>query len=399
MRRLTHAEFLALRRFDALDGLRAVAAVIVVFFHFGGPQSRFLSGWIGVHIFFVVSGFLITTLMLREYDRNGRISLRDFYLRRVFRIMPLYYLVLFFTAIGAYHQGGHWAALKEHLPNFLLFMNEYHIPPGLPYLHTWTIGIEWKFYMVWPLLLIAVSAVAARWRIPLTLTAFALVLVPYNQTWVGMGVHYAVLLIGALLALVLHSPRGFALLSPLTHPAVGAVVAVAFLALHANIPGLVTFFHGEQTPILIYGVGVALLLPGLLAPGPGRWLLSRRPFVLVGERSYGLYLVQALAVSVVYALVPDAAVPRGTPASAAVVAVVAVAVADLLYARVETPMIGVGRRLIRRLDRTPRSTTAATPGVPGAPVGAPEAGGEVAPEGAPAGAQPRAQAGTERAVR
>src|SRR5690349_18684581 len=67
MRRLTHAEFLALRRFDALDGLRALAALIVVFYHTGGAQSRFLSGWIGVHVFFVVSGFLITTLMLREY--------------------------------------------------------------------------------------------------------------------------------------------------------------------------------------------------------------------------------------------------------------------------------------------------------------------------------------------
>ncbi|MBF9070922.1 acyltransferase family protein [Streptacidiphilus fuscans] len=288
MRRLTHAEFLALRRFDALDGLRAVAAVIVVFFHTGGPQSSFLSGWIGVHIFFVVSGFLITTLMLREHDRNGRISLRDFYLRRVFRIMPLYYLVLLFTAIAAYHQAGQWAALKQHLPHFLLFMNEYHIPPGVPYLQTWTIGIEWKFYLVWPLLLVAVGAVAARLRIPLALLAFVLVLVPYNQTWSGMGVHYGVLLIGALLALVLHSPRGFALVSPLTHPLVAGAVAVGFLALHASIPALVTRFHGEQTPILIYGVGVALLLPGLLAPGPGRWLLSRRPFVVVGERSYGL---------------------------------------------------------------------------------------------------------------
>jgi peptidoglycan/LPS O-acetylase OafA/YrhL len=362
MRRLTHAEFLALRRFDALDGLRAVAAVMVVFFHTGGPRSSFLSGWIGVHIFFVVSGFLITTLMLREYDRNGRISLRDFYLRRIFRIMPLYYLVLALTAIAAYHQAGHWAALKAHLPHFLLFMNEYQIPPGVPYLQTWTIGIEWKFYMVWPLLLIAVSAFAARLRIPVALAALALVLVPYNRTWAGMGVHYAVLLLGALLALVMHSPRGFALLRPLTHPAVGAVVAAAFLLLHASIPSLVTSFHQEQTPVLIYGVGVALLLPSLLGPGLGRWLLSRRPFVLVGERSYGLYLVQALAASVVVALVPAPAVPRGTPWFAAVVALVSVAIADLLYVRVESPMIGVGRKLIKRLSGAAGRAEAVVPG-------------------------------------
>ncbi|MEZ0065534.1 peptidoglycan/LPS O-acetylase OafA/YrhL [Streptacidiphilus sp. MAP12-20] len=349
MRRLTHAEFLALRRFDALDGLRAVAAVIVVFFHCGGAQSRFLSGWIGVHIFFVVSGFLITTLMLREHDRNGRISLRNFYLRRIFRIMPLYYLVLALSVLAAYGQGGHWTAMKEHLPHFLLFMNEYHIPPGVPYLHTWTIGIEWKFYLVWPLLLVAASRVSARLRIPLAVAAVALVLIPYGQTWVGMGVHYAVLLIGALLALVLHTARGFALLSPLTHPAVGVAVAVGFLVLHANIPSLVAYFHGEQPTVLLYGLGVALLLPSLLGPGPGRWLLSRRPLVLVGERSYGLYLVQALAATVVPVLAPS--IPRGTPLFAGAAALVSLAIADLLYARVETPMIGVGRQLIKKLDR------------------------------------------------
>ena len=86
MKSLTHADYLALRRFPALDGLRAIAAVLVVFFHYGGPD--WLQGWAGVQMFFVLSGFLITTLMLREERGTGRISLKEFYLRRSFRILP-----------------------------------------------------------------------------------------------------------------------------------------------------------------------------------------------------------------------------------------------------------------------------------------------------------------------
>ncbi|MFD0277802.1 acyltransferase family protein [Kitasatospora sp. NPDC127111] len=352
MRRLTHAEFLAMRRFDALDGLRAIAAVIVVFFHYGGPQSRFLSGWIGVHTFFVLSGFLITTLMLREKDRTGRISLRNFYLRRIFRIVPLYYIGLLITMIAVYRSGYGWNVLMDHLPHYLGFMNEYHLAGDTPYLHTWTIGIEQKFYLVWPLALILVSLVSHRLRIPLAVAAIVLTLVPYNEIWKGMGLHYSVLLIGALLAVVLHSRRGFAVMSPLTHPAVGLPVGAGFLVLHWNLPRLTAHFGGEPPAIFLYGIGVALLLPTLLGPGPGRWILSQRPLVFVGERSYGLYLLQASAVPVTAALAPW--IPGQTPQFAAAACAVALFAADALHRRVETPMIEVGRRLIAWLDR--RST-------------------------------------------
>ncbi|MFF1904200.1 acyltransferase family protein [Kitasatospora sp. NPDC058218] len=365
MRRLTHAEFLAMRRFDALDGLRALAAVIVVFFHYGGPESRFLSGWIGVHAFFVLSGFLITTLMLRERDRTGRISLRNFYIRRVFRIVPLYYLGLAITMVAVYRSGHGWTVLMDHLPNYLGFMNEYHLAGDTPYLHTWTIGIEQKFYLVWPLALILVGLISDRLRIPLAVAAIALVLVPYNETWKGMGLHYSVLLIGALLAVVLHSSRGFALLSPLTHPVVGAVAGAGFLVLHANLPNLTAHFGGEQITIFLFGTGVALLLPTLLGPGPGRLVLSLRPLVFVGERSYGLYLLQASAVSVTAALAPW--LPGGTPLFAAAVCLVALAAADLLHRRLETPMIEVGRRLITWCDTVSHRIRRTLPAPAGAP--------------------------------
>ncbi|MGW2543309.1 acyltransferase family protein [Kitasatospora sp. NPDC001574] len=348
MRRLTHAEFLAMRRFDALDGLRAIAAVIVVFFHYGGPQSKFLSGWIGVHTFFVLSGFLITTLMLREKDRTGRISLRNFYIRRIFRIVPLYYVGLLITMLAVYRSGYSWNVLMNHLPHFLGFMNEYQLAGDTPYLHTWTIGIEQKFYLVWPLALILVGLISEKLRTPLAVAAIVLVLIPYNTTWEGMGIHYSVLLTGALLAVVLHHRLGFALLSPLTHPVVGVVAGAGFVVLHQHIPDITAHFGDERPTVFLYGVGVALLLPTLMAPGPGRWVLSLRPLVFVGERSYGLYLLQATAVPVAVTLAPW--ISGQSPLFATAACLVALFAADALHRRVETPMIEVGRRLIKWFD-------------------------------------------------
>jgi len=348
MRRLTHAEFLAMKRFGGLDGLRAIAAVLVIFFHVGGPQSKFLSGWIGVHTFFVLSGFLITTLMLREKDKTGRISLRDFYLRRIFRIVPLYYLGLLITVITAYKSGLRWSLLKDHLTHYVGFMNEYDLAAGTPYLHTWTIGIEQKFYLVWPLLLVLAGMASTKLRIPLAITAIVLVLIPYTDPSRGVGIHYSVLLIGALLAVVLHLPRGFALLSPLTHPVVGAVTGVGFVLLHLSVPRLTAYFGSEPPAVFLYGIGVALLLPTVLGPSLGRWLLSRRPMVFIGERSYAIYLLQSLAFSITATVIPW--LPRATPIFALAGTVVAVLIADLAHRRLEVPMIDLGRRLIKRLD-------------------------------------------------
>src|SRR5215471_12676618 len=92
---MSHADFRSLRRFAALDGVRAIAVLLVVVTHSRGPRPlHYLAGWNGVTIFFVLSGFLITTLALREEEQSGRMSLRSFYVRRAFRILPLYMLVL-----------------------------------------------------------------------------------------------------------------------------------------------------------------------------------------------------------------------------------------------------------------------------------------------------------------
>ncbi|SFB50433.1 PEP-CTERM protein-sorting domain-containing protein [Amycolatopsis marina] len=339
---LTHDRYLALTRLPALDGLRALAALAVVFFHHGGPVFDRLQGWIGVQLFFTLSGFLITTLLLREERDTGRISLRGFYLRRTFRIMPVYFLLLGLTTLFV-TLGGRFTSsrLAEALPLYLVFCNElvdYNTPFGI----SWTLGVEEKFYLVWPVLFLLTAAVGVK------ATGCRLLLVPaaiagllLAAEWSPLTVHYASILVGCLLALVLHHPTGFAILRPLTHPAAIALVVAGFLVLQFNIGPLRTLLGGGWTLVVpLYAVAVALLLTAVIAPGPVQRALSCKPMAFVGKRSYSLYLSQSMAASVMSPLVPEPSTIKALGAS-----LIALGIACLLYRWVETPAIRYGRRL------------------------------------------------------
>ena len=144
--------------FAGLDGLRFFAILGVLFVHsplvdMWAPHFRFFGrGFLGVDFFFVISGFLITTLLLREEDRKGRISLRGFYWRRALRILPLFLLLV--TAVG-----GYYALIKrspgmaELWPFYYLFLSNFlvdHIPTLAP---TWSLSVEEQYYLLWPLVL------------------------------------------------------------------------------------------------------------------------------------------------------------------------------------------------------------------------------------------------------
>ncbi len=156
----------------ALDGLRGVAILLVYLFHYGGglrsgnPLVRALgylsqAGWIGVEIFFVLSGFLITRLLADDlYTAHG---LRTFYARRALRILPLYIAALLACAACALLSGASFSALKPLLvyAGFLqnvppLVNTALHTPPPLPIYHLWSLAIEEQFYLLWPFLLLAV---------------------------------------------------------------------------------------------------------------------------------------------------------------------------------------------------------------------------------------------------
>ncbi|MET7280480.1 acyltransferase [Kribbella sp. NPDC005582] len=359
---LSHSEYLALKRFPALDGLRAIAALMVVVFHNQGPD--WVQGWIGVQIFFVISGYLITTLMLREEERSGQISFKRFYARRIFRILPVYFVLLGVTLVVQFFHGTVTKSPPgSELPLYLVFFNEFG--HGGAYGQSWSLGIEQKFYLFWPLLAFSAILVQRRakfgGRIGLTLALMAimLVMVPLSMGGDPRGwtAHYFSILVGCLVAILMHNPKTYNLFKPLTRPWVACTAAAAFVAIHGtvhlwgafiekhhlagNVPG---FIAVPPPYVLLVGF---LLLPALLANAFPQRLLSTRPFVFLGERSYSIYLVQLLAHEAVLGIyLLFGANLNKSPVPFVAVSLMSILMAHLCFLWVEKPMIAVGKRFI-----------------------------------------------------
>jgi peptidoglycan/LPS O-acetylase OafA/YrhL len=199
-----------------LDGLRMVAVLLVVFYHFG---FQWVPGGHGVLLFFVLSGFLITWLLLKEQARFGTISLRLFYLRRALRIFPAFFC-FWFLWTAALVLSGKRILWGQAISAFFYVSNYYNAILGDPntgYSHTWSLAIEEQFYLLWPLSLLAL------WRRPdrapgILATCIGAVWIhrAVLQFGVGAGQQYFYsafdtradhLLVGCLLAVLLHRGR------------------------------------------------------------------------------------------------------------------------------------------------------------------------------------------------
>ncbi len=158
-----------------IQGLRAVAVLLVVLFHLW--PDRVPGGYIGVDVFFVISGFLITSLLLREVDRTGSVDLAGFWARRIRRLLPAAYVVLVVSAIGvvALVPRTQWQQfLGEilgaglYVENWLLALGSVDYlaadAPPSPAQHYWTLSAEEQFYLVWPLLVLVGIWLARRQR-------------------------------------------------------------------------------------------------------------------------------------------------------------------------------------------------------------------------------------------
>jgi peptidoglycan/LPS O-acetylase OafA/YrhL len=291
-----------------LEGLRAVAVVLVVLFHAGVPGFR--GGYVGVDVFFVLSGFLITGLLVRELQRTGMISLVNFYARRARRLLPAAAVALAVTVIASawllppllvpgVATDGITAALYSANMRYALQATDYlqaELAPS-PLLHFWSLGVEEQFYLFWPaLLLFAVGRRAFSIRriavivVLVGVGSFALStwLTEVAQPWAFFSLPARAweLAMGAGLALV--AARSLAL------PRVGAVVASS-AGLAMIVAAGVIFDTGTPFPgtaALLPTVGAALVIGAGLRDstvGPSR-ILSTGPFRWMGRISYSLYL-------------------------------------------------------------------------------------------------------------
>ncbi len=157
-----------------IQGLRAVAVLAVVLFHVW--PNRFPGGYIGVDVFFVISGFLITSHMLREVDRTGRVRLAAFWARRARRLLPASYLVLLVTAAGIWRwvPTPHWQQFFKEIGAAALYVENWSLAADAvdylaaenapsPVQHYWTLSAEEQFYIVWPLLVLGGALLTVWW--------------------------------------------------------------------------------------------------------------------------------------------------------------------------------------------------------------------------------------------
>ena len=308
-------------RILALDGWRGIAILVIVFHNAGfvvydlpgrgnaavlATSLVLTSGWVGVQLFFVLSGYLITGILLETVGSRRYFS--SFYARRTFRIFPVYYVFLAFAFLvapvllpGATWYGGaqsdqlwYWLYLSNWKPLLA------HGAGGLG--HLWSLAVEEQFYLVWPLLVVATGR---HFRTVVLLTIAA---APLARAWMigsGLDPEYAyyftharadALAIGAFLALAARDDDGWAKLVRRT-PAVIAATSVGLLAVAAASRG----FGQYQIPVLIFGQSlIAVWFAGLMALSlsPTRRLdavLQRgleRPWIRAfGKYSYVMYVV------------------------------------------------------------------------------------------------------------
>ena len=166
------------KHIPALDGIRCVAISLVVLAHAAGTRN-FTGlevaleplGNLGVRIFFVLSGFLISTLLFSELDARGSISLKGFYTRRFFRIFPAYYSFLFVIALLS--AGGFVALHDNDLLHAFSYTSDYYRERSWLVGHTWSLSVEEQFYLLWPLVIVLAGregalrgAAAVVWPLP-----------------------------------------------------------------------------------------------------------------------------------------------------------------------------------------------------------------------------------------
>lgn len=315
----------------SLDGIRAVAVCLVVIGHLNGYGTSVLLGVFGVHVFFVLSGYLITRLLQEEQAGSGRISIGAFYRRRCFRILPAAYVFMALLCLASPRS-------REGILYALTYSVSYHAQSVSPWLqHLWSLSVEEQFYLLWPLALVlwfrrrAAIALAA-----MIFSAGFRVFLALSPTWYSLDrLHFSFLgtmdsiASGCLLAIF--EPEIKAALESADSKWLAAITIPSAWISFALLWG-----HSKNSHASALQSGLWVVVPVLIAISiyllmkHGYAALNSRPAILLGALSYSIYLWQQP-----FAI--HAAFPKAI--SLGMLAVCALA----SYHLVERPMLALGR--------------------------------------------------------
>ena len=377
-----------------LDGLRALAIGAVMLFHL--DPDWLPGGFLGVDIFFVISGFLITTLLVRERERDGSIDLRGFWTRRARRLLPaLLVVVPACILIARTVEADLLVGIRRQALGALTFSTNWlEIANGSDYFHStspqlfmnfWSLAVEEQFYLAWPL--VTIVLLAARRHLGLSWGVLgALVLsvgvgsallmalrydpADVTRVYYGTDTHLVGLMLGAAMAMTWAGPTRAGTITPQwhrwrRHVVVGAGVLLAGLLVLADEGSAWTFRLG--IPLVSLATAL-LLLASVDRPGRLRTVLEAPPLRWIGTRSYGIYLWHWPVILVIGQDIPAAAGTASFVWTRVWAVVVTLALADLSFRFVETPvrrlgfggaMRAAGRTLLRVPPRG-RQAAAAT---------------------------------------
>ena len=357
----------ARQRAPGLDGVRALAVLAVLVFHEGVRAAP--GGWLGVDVFFVLSGYLITDLLVAQRARRGRLDLRGFWTRRARRLLPaLAVMLVTVTAAVAVIEPGQLAALRPTLAAAFTYSSNWyqalhHVSyfaasgPLPPLQHLWPLAIEEQFYLAWPLILglalLLVETRRARASIAwlgagASALAMAILYIPGadpSRVYYGTDTHAIALLVGSALAL--------------TWPLATLAAAPSELGRRLDFFGVagltvlawaVGHFTGANPAVYPAGLVIVALAAGGLTlaaatPGTISGLLSMRPLRWLGTRSYGIYLWHWPVIAIA------AAITGGGPGNVwlwLVEAAAAIGLAAASWRWVETPILRDGFRVTFR---------------------------------------------------
>jgi peptidoglycan/LPS O-acetylase OafA/YrhL len=372
---LSFADYQRTSYFPALDGLRALAILMVLFHHIPGRLSDdpwyalYQNGRYGVSLFFIVSGYLICTLFIREEQQKGKISLKSFYVRRTIRLFPLYYVILAVQTGAVYcthlYQPRSVVLFTDKLPSYIFYYSNF-LPTATdgPFFFAWSLAVEEQFYLWFGFALVFLSR---RALLTLVTAALFIKLIAYNvfgpldaqaQVYRVIFGYREQLLAGVLLAFGLSQRNLYEKIAPLlARPGVGFALAtgcIGFLALHPMTSA--TDWDGVLLTAAMTLITSAVVTRSRVP------FLSNAAVAHYGKVSYGIYLMHMFVIPITERLIPASHLGLRFVAAAIVTGVCAV----LSFAFFENPLIQYFRQ--RRARR--ESTDSAVPIVPAVVVSA-----------------------------